>query len=779
MKSKYYKEIFTAIALTHIAPAFSQMTGDEQVPSETRQLQTVVVSARRSIEQRFFASGSLIVVDRTDIERLGADSVGDVLRQLPGVQVTPSATGGVEIRMRGMDSSATQLLIDGQRVSSGKSQLPIDQLPAELIERIEVLRAPSAQYSGASGGTLNIVLRQANAKAETSIRLSDLILWQRNAGQLFLSNTGPLNSPIENLGYQRALKAMKPAQKLDATKKIAKGAVKTSANDDADDANAIVANKLKPEVSPQVWSYFVALANTGQLWGADVHRTTAVSDGSASSVTDGLSRFRRSEFTLVPRINGKLSATDQVALRGTFSRSHLNGATESQTNGLNASNAYNSSTDEYQDRKKDYTQASIDWTHRFKTSMLETTLNGSRATEVVNRAGDIFLNANTKAQASAYSFVDDRTERNWSLGTKLTGTSSPLLWSVGIDTDTRNLYVDNITNTSSSTTAAPVNLHLNAKIARHTIWAQNEWELPATTTLTAGLRAEKTVIQSIDTDNLANQNRFFLQPSLHSRTSISEDMQIRVNLARIAKNPSIWDLIDRTIPSPGINTINSPDFTGNPNLQPEKAWTLDFGFERRLPTQGQMGLNVFVRNLTDAIGTSTVLIDNRWTEQRNNVGNARVWGLEADVKTGLTWLGMGSDWSLSANASLLQSKLTSGENQGSRIPGQARYLANVNIAKPLRRSGGWYGGTSLSLTGPAQLNTSPLITGQDRARLLLDIYVGSVLPNLGYWRLGFYNIGNAKFNRDRNYLNSNGTVLADNASMQIGRRIFLSFGTQF
>lgn len=61
-----------------------------------------------------------MVVDRSDVEQMGAFLVADVLRQLPGVQVTPSADGSVEIRMRGMERGATQLLIDGQPASRSK-----------------------------------------------------------------------------------------------------------------------------------------------------------------------------------------------------------------------------------------------------------------------------------------------------------------------------------------------------------------------------------------------------------------------------------------------------------------------------------------------------------------------------------------------------------------------------------------------------------------------------------------------------------------------------------
>ena len=123
---------------------------------------------------------------------------------------------------------------------------------------------------------------------------------------------------------------------------------------------------------------------------------------------------------------------------------------------------------------------------------------------------------------------------------------------------------------------------------------------------------------------------------------------------------------------------------------------------------GGTAINLFVREVSDAIApVSAPNAAGRWVEQRINAGDARVWGIELDAKTGLVWAGLGRDWTLSANASLLQSRMTSGVNAGNRIPGQARYTANVTVAKPIRRTGGLFGGGTLTLTGPADLDSSP------------------------------------------------------------------------
>jgi outer membrane receptor for ferrienterochelin and colicins len=737
------KATLCCISTIQILAVSAQPMPDDRGGSETPQLEVVTVTARRAIEQRFLSAGSLVVVDRKDIEQLGAFSIAEVLRQLPGVQVTPAADGGVEIRMRGMDRNATQLLVDGQRVSSGKTQLPIDQLPPELIERIEVVRAPTAEFTGATGGTINIVLRQATAQRETTIRLTDNHVWGRNAGQAFFSKTGPLG------GQSRA-------------------SPPTSATSDGVLPEA--------EVEDQPWSYFLALSSTGYVLGSNTHRTT-MTHGEQTSDADISARYRRSEISIVPRVQGRLSATDQLALRATLSRTHFSGRYDLQGSGLESGSAFDNVASEFYGYEKHYWQTGADWTHNFKGSKLETALSSSQARDNVNRIGNLSQRyATAPAQNASYVFGDRREETVQSLSTKWTGTTDSLLWVVGAQMERRRLDVD---TQGSGGISLPSNLSLGASTTRQILWGQNEWELPVNTTLTTGLRAETLLIESNAPGLLSIRRKSFLQPSLHARTPMGDDLQFRANIARVTRNPSLWDLVDRTVPSQTVNNIISPDTLGNPMLRPEVSWTLDVGFERRLAPQGQVGMNLFVRQVKDTIAPLVSLVGSRWVEQRSNVGDATIWGLEADLKTGLTWLGLARDWTLSANASLLQSRMASGLNEGNRIPGQARYVASMNVAKPLRRTGGLFGGATLQFTGRAQLNTSPGITGQDHSRATLDLYIGSVLPQLGYWRMGVYNIGNARYLRNRTYGDVGGAPVQSDSSMTLTPRLFLTIGTQF
>lgn len=684
-------------------------------------LREVVVTARRSIEQRFMAAGSLVVIDRRDIEQMGADTVGDLLRQLPGVQVTTNASGGIELRMRGMDASATRVLVDGQR-ATGRAQLSFDQLPAELIERIEVLRAPTAEYAGATGGTINFVLRQASARRETTVRLTNNHVWDRNAAQFFFSRSGPLGAPADP-------SAPAPA-------------------------------------SP--WSYFVAVSGGELLLGSDVRRHTFM-DGLPSAEVDADTRIRRAEWTLLPRLQGRLSAADQIHLRGTLTSTEFDGRHRSRRAGP----GFTAVRDEDSLTRRHHGMAAIDWTHRFEASKLETTWSGARTTERVDRRDG---QAAEGEVVPPLLFDEDRRDQQWSAKAKLTGTGSPLLWSLGAEAEQRRLNVRTLTLTGEAGLSQASRAQATQR--RLAVWTDREWELPGRTTLTLGLRGEAVRSQAAADGLPASARQGFVQPSLHTRTPIGDDLQWRANLARITRLPRVWDLVDRSIPSQGGNSLSNPDTEGNPALRPETAWALDTGFERRLPGQGLWGVSVFVRSIDDVLASTTRLAESRWVSRRENVGDALAWGLESELKTGLGWLGLGDDWTLSANGSLLQSRMTRGADRGARIPGQARYTATLGVARPVRRSGGWFGGATLTLTGPSQLRAVGL-SGRERSRAALDVYVGNGVRGLGYWRLGVFNVGDAPYRRARGYLDAAGHDTIERSSLRLTPRVYLSAGTQF
>lgn len=125
--------------------------------------------ATRSEQAPEDAPGAVSIVTSDDIKAMGARSLDEALRAVPGVDVTYDALGRPRITMRGLPTGATGgasenvlILMNGQRIDDpiegGATSLEFTT-PVGNIQKIEVLRgAGSALYgSGAMGGVINII----------------------------------------------------------------------------------------------------------------------------------------------------------------------------------------------------------------------------------------------------------------------------------------------------------------------------------------------------------------------------------------------------------------------------------------------------------------------------------------------------------------------------------------------------------------------------------------------------------------------------------------------
>ena len=710
-----------------------------------------------------------MTVNRNDIEQMGADTVADVLQKLPGVQTSGGASGNLEIRMRGMDRNATQVLVDGQRVGSGRAsaQLPFDQLPADMIERIEVLRSPSAEYSGASGGTINIVMRDASVRPETSLRLTGQHVFGYDAPQFFFSKTGPLNAPPP-----RAAAGATAVPGAATAPAPAPGVAPGAAPAPAPGVAPAPAEAARPSLP---WSYFISLGANERRWGSDLHRETDNTDLTRTSGDDRL-RGRTREVTVMPRINGRLSARDSVVLRATLLASETDSRLDSQFAGQQASGApLSGGTRETGEFHRQMTQLRGDWTRRFQSSRMEFRLSGDTSGERQQRDRTNSLDTGSGPVEVATLFGDRRRERSFQSGLKLTGTEGSHVWMGGIELESRRLDVTTSTETGGLPAAER---NYDSSFTRRVIWGQNEWALPARTTLTTGLRVESLTRLTRYDDIRQEDQQTQLQPSLHTRTPLADGWQLRSNLARTRRLPGLTDTIERVVPSWGSNSPTRPDVIGNAGLKAESTLSLDTGFEKRLGGGGQLGVNVFARSIDDLIIRRTREVDGRWLQRPENLGNALVWGLETDLKTDLRSVGA-PGWNLSANASLLQSRLKDDLGYSGRIPGQARYLLNLSLARPMPRATGFFGGASVNVKGASDIGSNAESRGREETRVTLDAHVGQIISRVGFWRLGLSNLTNAKVRRERVDVDSAGGLRTERSTEQYDTRLFLTVGTRW
>ena len=91
--------------------------------AEDAEPQKVIIRAERlnETDQRRMSTASKLIFGREELDRNGDSSVGEILKRLPGVTTGGRPGRGGEVRMRGLGSGYTQILLNGERPPAGFS----------------------------------------------------------------------------------------------------------------------------------------------------------------------------------------------------------------------------------------------------------------------------------------------------------------------------------------------------------------------------------------------------------------------------------------------------------------------------------------------------------------------------------------------------------------------------------------------------------------------------------------------------------------------------------
>jgi iron complex outermembrane receptor protein len=139
-----YKEILTKVIIT---PAKSEQDiGNLTISPDATHLKEVDVTSQKStlelkVDRKVFNVGN-------DISSRGGTGL-DAMKNIPSVSI--DANGNVTLR-----NNTPQVYIDGKPTT-----LTLEQIPADQIDKIEVITNPSAKYEAASsGGIINVVMKK-------------------------------------------------------------------------------------------------------------------------------------------------------------------------------------------------------------------------------------------------------------------------------------------------------------------------------------------------------------------------------------------------------------------------------------------------------------------------------------------------------------------------------------------------------------------------------------------------------------------------------------------
>jgi iron complex outermembrane receptor protein len=608
-------------------------------------------------EQRRQSTAAKIVIGRDEIERFGDSNTLELLKRLPGVTVPGAPGRGGNPRLRGMCGGFTQILVDGERIAPG---FALDSIPPEQIERIEILRAPTAETGArAIAGTINIVLREGYRRKVNDVsldaqheggRASGGLSWTRND---VVAADWVLNSSLSL--FRRETRNESTSQRRD----VERSSGTTVLERDGRSQGVGERQGLHASVRLQ-WrgvggdSLIVSpLLIASQSDSRTRSTLTNAPLDYARADTLGDSRFSLQRLQL--NYNHRLDAGPRLEWRANVSNGHWR--THSDRRELDDAGALQRTVDDRSDNRD-----------RNASLGLKASLSAGEGHQLV---GGIELERNRRV-------------------------------------DERSTLIDGVPQLVEFGDA------LQARVQRAALYAQDEWALSPQWALHAGLRSERIATEGESALGRVDVNRSQVTtPLLHAvwKFDPASRDQIRASLTRSYRSPSLGQLIGRpsvnvTDPAPGPNSELSADSAGNPALRPELAVGIDLAVERYLADGGVLSANLFHRRISNLIRNVVALEDVSWSpgqprfvSRPRNIGKATTQGLELEAKFRLDqWWADGPRTDVRANASLFRSRVDAVPGPDNRLAEQPGGTLNLGLDHRFR-------GVPLTLGG--NLNHTP------------------------------------------------------------------------
>ncbi len=668
-----------AAALLWAAAAQAQpAAAPARAASAPAALERVQISAERQSDElraRRYGTASKIVVGREEIERFGDATVGELLQRLPGVTLQGPPGRGGAIRMRGLGSGYTRILLDGERLPPGFS---LDTLDPAQIERIEILRAPTAETGAeAVAGTINIVTREGGRRRGGELRASLGVEDGRpNPGLSWtrLGTAGPWDGTVTLSAFRVERENDGRTRTLDT--RLADGAATLDQTDHTLSRYRLDGLHLGSRLQWRGGADTVTLMPFAMLH---------------DSRSDWRTERRRSQPVADPQSPGLVSPAFDDA-RGTVASRFALGR-------LNAH--WNHALDD--GGKLEWRGALGVWSSRSLEERRQFVggaagFDGDESSDVAER----WLSLKGK----------------WS---RLLDNDHQLV--AGIEW-ARSWRDDDATLAQRLPARPVVDERLRARSTGYALYLQDEWEAGPQWALHLGLRGEGSETRGGGAGQPAQANRHLVwTPLAHAVWKFAPESrdQLRISLTRSYRAPRLHQLIGRSNPL-RPNAPTSPDRIGNPDLRPETALGLDLAAERYLAGGGLLSASVFHRDISGLIRSRTAFVNGRWVSQVRNVGDAVTQGIELEAKFRLSDV-----WpeapalDLRANASLFRSRVKGVAGPDNRLDEQPDGSLNLGADYRFRGTPLAVGG-SLNWTPAYDTRLSDTQTARQGRKRLFDAY---------------------------------------------------------
>ncbi len=674
----------TVLALSALSAtlAWSQNLPPANAPVQDMGRVEIKSNRDNDSEERRQSTAAKIVIGREELDRQGDSTLGEVLKRLPGITIQGAPGRGGPIRMRGLGSGYTQILLDGQRVPPGFS---IESLTPEMVEKVEIMRAPTAETGArAIAGTINIVLREGQRTNPDDLKLgnafehghrSDALNWVHHL------KTEPLNGTF-------TLSAM---------------------------------NSWRPE-------------DNSTLTDSDVQANGAMPAGSSHRARNTLSLGHREGMNANARLmwrgeEGKALILMPFVVYSEFSSAgHTDLSENKSINGISQALATDSSHAATLSRFV-MTRLNGQWSQRFSADTrfeFKFGLGESHYKSVFNQTelGQSGL-LNTLQESQAFKDLS----QSWN--GKLTQVLKNGHQMVsGVELEGVRRAEEAVAEVADDVS------NMRARTQRWALYAQDEWALNPQWNAHAGVRYENILTEGHNEDGAKRNQSGVFTPLLHAVWKPLPDSrdQIRMSLTKSYKSPTLINLVAKTALSRETNSPTRPDRISNPGLKPELATGIDLAVERYLSEGGVLSANVFRRNISDLIryvtseryDTVWAPGQRRFVSSPQNVGNAITQGLELEAKFALS-----KAWAdappvdIRSNLSFFHSKVLDVMGPDNRLDQQPNMTANMGADYRIR---------SLPLTLGGNVNINPDYSTRQTEQQW--VYQGSkrVVDVYGLWK---------------------------------------------
>ncbi len=651
----------------------AQSKGTEKPASPD--MEEVVVTGEVVTRNRTSSVSPELVYDTEFFQKFEPISAGDMMKRVPGVAFTSDIGEYDSPQMRGMADGFTQILVNGRPLPGAGNDRTVfvDRIPAELIDRIEVIRSPGADIdSQGVGGTINIILKDgANLPEGGSARLGGIYYAadDKFRGSGALTYSGRAND--DRIAYSMAVN------------------VQSRYN-----AKKMVEETILAELNP------------GLVDGREVFSPDDITQSKASEYS--VQRDQRKNLDIALNSDVTFQIGDEGALR--LDGFYVNtDRTEREDTALyevddddlptSASNPLLEDEKRTEDTDTDLKNFGIGLLYEDKLSdslSMDFTLNYSQFDSTEAKFGKRFDFVETltdadekldKRELETEKSLDKEYAGSFSLEKELDSFSIKAGFAGKIKK--RNFSNQLEESDDNGVLAVEAFSDFFIKETRADGFLVGQWDVTSGVTFEAGVRMEHTSTHQefVDlggNDAATSAKSTLLNPSAHLQADVGDNGQVRVSVARTVRRPTF----DQLVPSVLTDEPEDDDAVrGNPDLKFEKSWGLDVGYEHVLPGKGIMGVNFFYRKVKDlnqlvnTNSTITVGGDDFNLYQYRNVGDGKTWGIEFDISTTLAFIDLEETGFFANFTRIWSDRFDENAQMDVRFNHQPKFVYNVGLTQ--------------------------------------------------------------------------------------------------